>query len=234
MKCTEGIMHRFGLRVAEHTERNCKFESPCLNWKMQALALHTSPYCNSTEKDAKGTAMLSLPFFLLLDAKKDELLRWSESISACVRNPLQSLCDRAIRDVSAMIQADQFITSYSSHNVEATQRNVENKYGCSAHFTIEGKLSAGPSTRPVVCSASHDFGVPDQCTDIMYLLIDDVLHISEERVERYYRVWCRPEAAMLVSSSITRSFDAAGYVEKVSLHPADGTCRSLKLASCFI
>ncbi len=58
-------------------------------------------------------------------------------------------------------------------------------------------------------------GIPEPCADLVYLLIDDLLHTLEERVERYYRVWCSSGAARLVSSTAVRTFNAAGYLLEV-------------------
>ena len=67
----------------------------------------------------------------------------------------------------------------------------------------------------MVLSDIHDIGIPEPCTDILFLLIDDLLHTSEAKVDRYYRVWSSSGAAMLVASTAVRSFNAAGCLIEV-------------------
>ena len=82
-----------------------------------------------------------------------------------------------------------------------------------------------PSAQPKMRSAIHDIGIPEHCTDIVALLIDDLLHMSEERVRRCHRLWYRSGAAMLVSSTTIRSFNVEGFPVKVSRLALNKTTR---------
>jgi hypothetical protein len=96
---------------------------------------------------------------------------------------------------------------------------VFEKSGHSAHFRLHCKknqVSKKPSGNSMVLSDIHDIGIPEPCTDIMFLLIDDLLHTSEAKVDRYYRVWSSSGSAMLMSSTTVRSFNAAGYLDEVT------------------
>ncbi len=96
---------------------------------------------------------------------------------------------------------------------------VFEKSGHSAHFKLHLKkdqVSDKPSGNSMVHSAIHDVGIPEPCTDIMFLLIDDLLHTSEAKMDRYYRVWRSSGSAMLMSSTTVRSFNAAGYLVEVT------------------
>ena len=116
-----------------------------------------------------------------------------------------------------MTQTDHFGLSNSNYGVKVVECSVLNNRGHSAHFTSDFKDNRVlPSEESVMQrSAIHDIGIPEPCTDIVHLLIDDLLHMSEEKVDRYYRVWCSSGEATLVSSTTARSFNAAGCLVEV-------------------
>ncbi len=136
--------------------------------------------------------------------------------------PLKSLSDWVLRDLSTLVQADRFQTAGLDYGVKAVEGDVHANGGYSAQFTIafeEGIPTAEPDLLPPIeRSAFRDIGFPEHATDIVYLLVDDLLHMSEARVERYHRVWCSSGAAMLVSSTTIRSFDTAGNLAQVRHH----------------
>jgi hypothetical protein len=187
-------------------------------WRLHARAL---PAWQSNTIKVKANAsrmdMFSLPILWSVGSKSDELRRLSES--ADLTAPLKALSERSLRDLPTMTQADHFGLSNANYGVKVVECAVLSARGHSAHFASDVKDDrVWPSEEPVLrqSSAIHDIGIPEPCTDIVHLLIDDLLHMSEEKVERYYRVWCRSGAATLVSSTTTRSFNAAGCLVEVS------------------
>ena len=153
--------------------------------------------------DSDGIDMFCLPVLWSLGSKTDELRQWSKSISADVPGPLKSVIEYALRDQSDsnhVVKKCAVHQSYGQFTVDFTEDQHFDKF-------LE---------KPVLSSAIHDLGIPKLCTDIVHLLIDDLLHISEEKTERYYRVWCRSGSATLVSSTTVRNFNATRNLAKVS------------------
>ncbi len=167
-----------------------------------------------------GSDLLSLPILWPFQRITEELIKRSNSIPTDADDPLKSLGDWVRRELTTIVKADHDGLSRSKNIVKVVEYNLQKTCGFSAQFTItfeEVNLSAEPSTWPDVRLVMHDLGIPDPCTDILYLLIDDLLHMSETSVERYHRVWCSSGAAMLVSSTTTRSFNTTGHLAQVSV-----------------
>jgi hypothetical protein len=187
------------------------YTSKCL----PALQSHTTKI-NSNKID-----MYSLPILWPFRLKRETLRRWSESLPSDTTGPLTSLSEKALGGLSTKVQICPFGPSNSEHKAEVVDCTVFSNWGYCAHFIVDcsdDKLYAVPNTQLDVKSAIHNIGIPESCTDIMYLLIDDLLHMSEQRVDRFFRIWCSSGAAMLVSSTIIRSFNAAGLLVEVSRH----------------
>ena len=165
------------------------------------------------------TDMFCLPILWSLGSKTDELRRWSNSVPADVSDPLKSVIEHVLRDLTSMALVDHFGPSDSNHVMKGCGVNQDHGHTAksTADFTGNQHLDL-VLEQPVLRSAIHDLGIPKLCTDIVHLLIDDLLHILEEKAERYYRVWCRSGSAILVSSTTIRSFNAAGHLVKVSQH----------------
>jgi hypothetical protein len=186
-------------------------------WRLQANAL-PQPRFNTLKAKAyaNGIDMLCLPILWPFDLKTGELRRLSEAAPAEVAGPLKSLSEYVLRDLLTKTQVDHFCASNSKHGVKKCAVFEHSRH--SAHFKlhfIEDQVSDQPSGDPMMLSAIHDFGIPEPCTDIMFLLIDDLLHMSEANVERYYRVWRNSGSAMLMSSTTVRSFNSVGYLDEV-------------------
>jgi hypothetical protein len=187
-----------------------------LEWWMRARAVPTSgaqDILNTTKANvnAKGIDLFSLPILWSLVSKISELRRWSKFLPDKLTGPLKSLSEWVLCDFLRTIPADQCKSNKAVKVVECT---ASNNCGHSAHFLKYCKDDVVP---PVVFSAIQDIGIPGLCRDIVYLLIDDVLHMSEERVHRYFRVWSSSGAVMLVSSTTDRHFDSTGILIEVQL-----------------
>jgi hypothetical protein len=163
--------------------------------------------------------MYPLPDLWSLRKKTEELRKWSKSIPAGSTGPLKTLREWMLHGLSELAQANQFRPSDTNRLADSVERRVLNSRGYSAQFTA-GLKDDESSIRPqtVVKYAMNDIGIPEPCTDIVYLLVDDILHMSDERVDRYYRVWCSSGTAMLVSSTTTKVFNTSGYAVEVSCH----------------
>ena len=179
------------------------------------LATTLTAFQNSTAKvNANATDLIALPVLWSWEAKADELRRWSESLSTIVDGPLKSIIRWVVRNLSTTIQMPDSHPCNSNPRVKTVECTVENN-----RFTIafeKDSVSAVQSEQSVLPSAIHEIGIPEPCTDISYLLIDDLEHLSEARVDRYFRVWCTSGAAMLVASSTIRTFDTSACLVEVS------------------
>ncbi len=193
---------------AEPTTK-CRLQAKSLA-QFQNSTIKAQPHAN--EKD-----MFCLPSLWPWDSQTDELRRLSGSVPADVAGPLKSLSEWVLRDLSATVQVGHVDPSNSKYWAKVVEGAVNN-CSHSAQFTAEftgNRLLDMPSGDHVVLSAFHDIGIPEQCTDILHLLLDELLHPFRKKIDRYYRVWSRSGAAMLVSSTTVRSFNAAGYLVKV-------------------
>jgi hypothetical protein len=164
----------------------------------------------TTKAYADRMDIFPLPTLWPLDAKADKLRLWSDSIPSDVT--IRTGWMQAVHDLSAKIQVGLLGADVSNNCVIFDSCNVSSIYEYSAQYAI----AFTEDTQPVERSALHDIGIPEPCTDILYLLIDDVLHMSEMRLDRYYRVWFSTGSAMLVASTTTRTFNAAGSLIEVS------------------
>ena len=191
-------------------------QEPTRTRRLGARALTSLHYNNSikAKAHASGKDMFCLPTLWPSDRKKDELRRLFDSVPADVPGPLKSVIEWVLRDLSAMVQVDHFGPSNSNHSVEVAE-NYEHGAQIIADFT-ENRQWGIPNWNHMVLSA--DIGIPEPCTDILYLLIDDLLHSSENKIDRYHRIWSSTGSVMLVSSTTVRSFDVAGYLVKVRHH----------------
>ena len=164
-----------------------------------------------SNSDAKDVGMLPLPIFWSSDSKVDGLRRLSEFMPADVTVPLKAHAELALSLMSLMAHTSQFCPCMLDQGIEVVECKVFKDSGQFAHLAQDCK--SGPA--PVQLSAVHDIGIPEQCTDLVYLIIDDLQQRKEANVVRYHRVWCRSGEVMLVSSTTTRSFNAAGLLFEV-------------------
>ena len=199
------------------------FEAKCTaEWRVHARAVPTFGALDNAAikaKAANGVDLFSLPILWPSVSKTDTLRRWCESHSTDLTTPLKSLSDCVLRDLSRMIQEDHFSPYGSNQGLKVVECAVIRNCGHSAQLKIDfndDNMSDTQSEEPAVLSAIHDVGIPESSRDIVYLLIDDLLHMSGEKVERYFRVWSSSGACMLVSSTTARSFNAAGFLLEVS------------------
>jgi hypothetical protein len=202
--------------------------------RMAEMVPQASHKDHTTTANTDVDVLLSLPILWPLQRRTDELMKRFNSISTESNDALISLSEWVLRELTTIVQADHDGPSRSKNIAKAVEYNIQQTGGFSAQITIsyeEENLSAEPSTWPDVRLGMHDIGIPEPCTDILHLLIDDLLHMSERSVERYHRVWCSSGAAMLVSSTTTRSFNTTGHLLQVShhvsghlhdIHPHDG------------
>jgi hypothetical protein len=196
-------------------------------WRMFVRTAPTfGAHINATkaQSNANGNDMFSLPFLWSLVSKTDELRRFSQSITtADHHDPLKSLSKWMLCDLSTMIQFEYFSPCKWNHGMEVIECAVSKN--C-RQFAIDKKIDAiaCPREEPVVRSAIHDIGIPGPCKDIVYLLIDDLLHMSEVSVDKYYRVWRSSGASMLVSSTTSRHFNDAGNLIEVCRCPVQSDC----------
>ncbi len=111
---------------------------------------------------------------------------------------------------------------YSNNCMKVAECAVMKRYG---HYLITSDFKADmlsnmPNEKQMVISAIHDIGIPEPCTDIMNLLIDDLLTQPwDKQMDRYYRVWSSSGEAILVSSTTLRRFNAEGYLYEVGQIP---------------
>ncbi len=163
--------------------------------------------------------MFCLPILWPFDSKTAELRRLSELFPGNIANLLKSINEYLLCDFPISSLAELVGPSNSNHGMKVVECAVVKNYGHSAQLTtdfLEVPISDMPRGKSFVLSALHDIGVPTSCTDIVCLLIDDLLtRPSEKKLNRYYRAWSSSGAAMLVSSTTVRSFDSAGYLAEV-------------------
>jgi hypothetical protein len=191
---------------------------PTTKWRLQARALPASQYNKIKVTDcANGIDMYSLPILWPWGSKIDELRRLSESVPANVTASSKSLIENVLYEFQKYM--DNVDVCNSNHGMKVVECAVLNSNGHSAQITtdfLEDHAPDTPRRNSFVLSAVYDFGVPETCTDIVYLLIDELLtHQSEKKLKRYYRVWSSSGAAMLVEGTTVRSFDSAGYLGEV-------------------
>ncbi len=161
---------------------------------------------------ADGIDMYCLPILWPLDSKIGELRRLLELVPGDVASPLRSLGEGVLRDLSTTIQGEYFSPSNTKLGTKCA---VGKNSAFSAQYEFHCKKDKLPGSNSIMLSTIHDIGFPEQCTDILILLIDDLATALKEKVDKYYRVWSAPGSAMLVSSTTLRSFNAFGYHVKV-------------------
>jgi hypothetical protein len=194
------------------------------NTRICTLQAGVLPACQynvlKASANANGIDMFCLPQLWSMGSKMEELRRLSTSDPAIVAGPLKSLIEYVLHDLSTLSVIDHFSPSDSNRMIKewAVFQNCRSSAQFTADLTDDQDsdiLRQSPDRH----SAIDDVGIPKLCTDIVYLLIDDLLHISEKKAHRCYRVWSSSGSAMLVSSTTIKFFNAAGYLVEVRSHP---------------
>jgi hypothetical protein len=171
---------------------------------------------------SNGISIFPLPIFWSSVSKLDGLQQLSESVKAAVTSPLNSAIEWLTCVLSTVNQLDHLSPCELNQGIEVVECSVLPNCGQRANFASnfkQEKLSGILKGESAALSAIHDIGLPERCTDIVYLLIDDLLHKTNVRVDRYYRVWCSSGKVMLVSSTTARSFNATGNLVEVKFSP---------------
>jgi hypothetical protein len=171
--------------------------------------------------------MFPLPGIWSLVSKMEKLRRFSDSIPAEFPGLLKYHAVTMLSELSKIVQEDSTKDYYQKNSRQYVQNQVATmassvifNRGNAVQFTSyynEDTLLDMSNGDPVTPSDIHFIGIPEQCTDIVYLLIDDLQHRNEETLHRYCRVWHRSGEAMLVSSTTTRIFNTAGNIVEVNL-----------------
>eukprot|EP00291_Cryptomonas_curvata_P030525 CAMPEP_0172214248 /NCGR_PEP_ID=MMETSP1050-20130122/38053_1 /TAXON_ID=233186 /ORGANISM="Cryptomonas curvata, Strain CCAP979/52" /LENGTH=241 /DNA_ID=CAMNT_0012895191 /DNA_START=2158 /DNA_END=2880 /DNA_ORIENTATION=- len=193
------------------------------NWGLFARAVPTFEEQDKqieAKSVANGIHMFSLPIFWPFVSKLDGLRRLSESVKTEVTGPLKSPTERVHWFLSTVTQFQHYSPCASNQGIKVVECSVLLNPACPARCAPEfkpDKFLGILNGEPVEVLAIHDIGIPEPCTDLVYLLIDDLIHKASEKLDRYHRVWCSSGEAMLVSSTTTRSFNAAGKLVEIQL-----------------